>query len=49
MLLQATALELAAVPVGGFDAARTARLLALPPGHEVRYLVPVGEPAAEGS
>ncbi len=49
ILLQATALELAGVPVGGFDAARTARLLALPPGHEVRYLVPVGEPAAAGS
>jgi SagB-type dehydrogenase family enzyme len=45
ILLQATALGLAAVPVGGFDPARTARLLALPPGHEVLYLVPVGEPA----
>jgi SagB-type dehydrogenase family enzyme len=49
ILLQATALDLAAVPVGGFDAARMARLLALPPGHDVRYLVPVGEPAAAGS
>jgi SagB-type dehydrogenase family enzyme len=45
ILLQATALGLAAVPVGGFDPARTARLLALPPGHDVLYLVPVGEPA----
>jgi SagB-type dehydrogenase family enzyme len=45
ILLQATALDLAAVPVGGFDGARTARLLALPPGHDVLYLVPVGEPA----
>ena len=50
ILLQATALELAATPVGGFDPARAARLLALPPGHDVRYLVPVGEPAgADGS
>jgi SagB-type dehydrogenase family enzyme len=45
ILLQATALGLAAAPVGGFDPARTARLLALPPGHDVLYLVPVGEPA----
>jgi SagB-type dehydrogenase family enzyme len=44
MLLQATALGLAAVPVGGFDPAEVARLLALPPGHEVVYLIPVGEP-----
>jgi SagB-type dehydrogenase family enzyme len=46
ILLQATALDLAAVPVGGFDPAGVARLLALPPGHDVLYLVPVGEPAA---
>lgn len=49
ILLQATALDLAAVPVGGFDPARAARLLALPPGHDVLYLVPVGEPAGAGS
>lgn len=50
ILLQATTLDLAAVPVGGFDPAGAARLLALPPGHEVLYLVPVGEPAgADGS
>jgi SagB-type dehydrogenase family enzyme len=48
ILLQATALDLAAVPVGGFDPARAARLLALPPGHDVLYLVPVGEPAGAG-
>jgi SagB-type dehydrogenase family enzyme len=42
ILLQATALDLAALPVGGFDPAEVARLLALPPGHEVIYLVPVG-------
>lgn len=45
MLLQATALGLAAVPVGGFDPADVAEQLALPAGHEVLYLVPVGEPA----
>jgi SagB-type dehydrogenase family enzyme len=43
MLLQATALGLAATPVGGFDPAAVAELLALPPGEQVRYLVPVGE------
>ena len=42
VLLQATALGLAATPVGGFDPDIVARLLALPPGHEVLYLVPVG-------
>ena len=41
-LVQATALGLAATPVGGFDPDTVARLLALPPGHEVLYLVPVG-------
>jgi SagB-type dehydrogenase family enzyme len=45
ILLQATALGLASVPVGGFDPARAAQLLALPPGHDVLYLLPVGEPA----
>jgi SagB-type dehydrogenase family enzyme len=47
MLLQATALGLAAVPVGGFDPAEVARLLVLPPGHEVLYLIPVGDPATD--
>jgi len=42
VLLQATALDLAAVPVGGFDPPALARLLALPPGEEVLYLLPVG-------
>ena len=46
ILLQAEALGLAAVPVGGFDPAAVARLLALPPGEEVLYLLPVGHPAA---
>lgn len=44
ILLQATALGLAAVPVGGFDPAAVASLLALPPGQVVQYLIPVGEP-----
>jgi SagB-type dehydrogenase family enzyme len=43
VLLQATALGLAATPVGGFDPAAVAEVLALPPGEEVLYLVPVGE------
>ncbi len=46
ILLQATALGLAAVPVGGFDPAAVARLLALPPGQAVLYLIPVGEPVS---
>jgi SagB-type dehydrogenase family enzyme len=45
ILLQATALSLAAVPVGGFDPAEVARLLALQPAEEVLYLLPVGHPA----
>ena len=49
ILLQATALDLAAVPVGGFDPASVARLLALPPGEEVLYLLPVGYPAGHGA
>jgi SagB-type dehydrogenase family enzyme len=44
ILLQATALGLAGVPVGGFDPAGVARLLALPPGQRVLYLLPIGEP-----
>ncbi|MEL6890203.1 MAG: SagB/ThcOx family dehydrogenase [Actinomycetota bacterium] len=45
VLLQATALGLAAVPVGGFDPAAAARSLALPPGEDVLYLIPAGHPA----
>jgi SagB-type dehydrogenase family enzyme len=45
VLLQATSLGLAAVPVGGFDPAGVARLLALAPGEDVLYLLPVGYPA----
>lgn len=42
ILLQATALGLGAVPVGGFDPAAASDALALPPGEEVLYLIPVG-------
>jgi SagB-type dehydrogenase family enzyme len=44
ILLQASALDLAAVPVGGFDPAALGELLALPPGEEVLYLIPIGYP-----
>lgn len=42
VLLEATALGLAAVPIGGLDPARTAAVLALPPDQTVIYLIPVG-------
>lgn len=42
MLLQATSHDLAAVPVGGFDPAAVARTLALAPGEQPLYLMPVG-------
>ena len=44
ILLQATALGLVAVPVGGFDPATVEGLLALPPGQAVQYLIPIGRP-----
>ena len=44
ILLQATALNISAVPVGGFDPVEVERLLALPLGEEVLYLIPVGFP-----
>jgi len=42
LLLQVTALGLAAVPVAAFDPPRLRKILALPADHEVMYLVPVG-------
>ncbi len=45
VLLQAVALELGAVPVGGFDDAQVARAVSLPEGHEPMLLIPVGRPA----
>lgn len=45
MLLQATALELGAVPVGAFDDARLREVLDLSGDYEILYLIPVGAPA----
>lgn len=42
VLLQATALDLAGVPVGGFDAAAVARALAIPAPKRTVYLLPIG-------
>lgn len=44
MLLEATALGLAAVPIGSVDPDRAASALALPPGQKVLYLIPIGRP-----
>ncbi|MCP4083842.1 MAG: SagB/ThcOx family dehydrogenase [Actinomycetia bacterium] len=49
VLLQAVALDLAAVPIGGLDPPLVEDLLALPPDHEVLYLIPVGSPLPGGS
>ena len=48
LLLQAVALGLGAVPVGGYDEAAVAQALQLPEGQQVCYLVPVGTPAGSG-
>lgn len=48
ILLQATSLGLAVVPVGGFDPAEVARRVGLPRGQEVLYLIPVGLPSSTG-
>jgi SagB-type dehydrogenase family enzyme len=47
VLLQAVALGLGAVPIGSFDDDAVAITLALPPGHEPRYLLAVGHPHDE--
>jgi SagB-type dehydrogenase family enzyme len=47
VLLQATALGLAAVPVGGADEAKTSAALKLPENLRPVYLLPVGYPAKE--
>ncbi len=44
ILLQATSLGLASVPVGGFEEGSVETLLVLSPGETVRYLLPVGHP-----
>lgn len=45
VLLQATALGLGSVPVGGFDEAKMTELLKLPEGIRPIYLLPLGHPA----
>lgn len=47
LLLEATALDLGAVPIGAFHEGRVARALGLPADHEPLYLVPVGRPRRE--
>jgi len=44
LLLQAVALDLAAVPVGAFRDDRVRNVLSLPRDHEPLYLIPVGYP-----
>jgi len=46
MLLQATVMKLAGVPVGAFDDEQVAAVLRLSSAHRVLYLVPFGRPAA---
>jgi len=49
LLLEATARGLGAVPIGAFDDARLREVLDLPGDTDVLYLIPVGEPAPQGS
>jgi SagB-type dehydrogenase family enzyme len=44
LLLQAVALDLAAVPVGAFHDEQVQKALSLPKDHEPLYLIPVGYP-----
>jgi nitroreductase len=44
VLLQATALDLGAVPIGAFGGAEVATVLHLPADHELLCLIPVGHP-----
>lgn len=46
MLLEATALELSAVPIGGFNPSRAGLVLGLPADEDVLYLLPVGYPSS---
>lgn len=45
VLLQATALGLGSIPVGGFDEAKVTELLRLPEGIRPVYILPLGHPA----
>ncbi len=49
ILLQAVALDLVAVPIGGLDPPLVEDLLGLTPDQEVLYLIPVGSPTPDGS
>lgn len=44
LLLQATTLDLGAVPVGAFNDDDVSRILGLPSGERPLYLIPVGHP-----
>lgn len=44
ILLQATALHLAGVPIGGIDDAKVAATLKLPKDYRVMYVLPIGHP-----
>ena len=44
LLLEATSRHLVGVPIGAFDDAKVAQLLALPSGEEPLYLVAIGYP-----
>ena len=44
ILLQATALHLAGVPVGAFEDEKVDAVLKLPPGQHALYLIPIGHP-----
>lgn len=44
VLLQATALDLGAVPIGAFYDAKVQTILGLPEDHEPLYLIPIGHP-----
>jgi SagB-type dehydrogenase family enzyme len=47
LLLQATSLGLAGVPVGGFKPMEVAEELSLPEGQEAVYLLPIGHPVKD--
>jgi len=47
VLLQATALGLGSIPVGGFDEAKVNDVLKLPEGTRPIYLLPIGTPQAQ--
>jgi SagB-type dehydrogenase family enzyme len=44
LLLEATALHLAGLPIGGLDDERAAAALKLPKGYRVLYVLPIGHP-----